>query len=130
MTIARQELAPFSEKDETRVRIEGPQVLLEPNIAQTIAIALHELATNAAKYGSLSVPNGRTALTWSHEANGQLILCWSEVGGPTVQMPKKRGFGTRVIERLIGQVHGNARFDWRTEGPCLPTLSFRREVQP
>jgi PAS domain S-box-containing protein len=116
MTIARQELAPFSEKDETRVRIKGPQVLLDPDTAQAIAIALHELATNAAKYGSLSVPNGRTTLTWSHEAVGQLILCWSEVGGPTVQMPEKRGFGTRVIERFISQLNGKARFDWRTEG--------------
>ena len=77
---------------------------------------MHELATNAAKYGSLSVPEGRTTLTWSHEADGQLILCWSEVGGPAVRMPEKRGFGTRVIERLIDQLNGKARFDWRTEG--------------
>jgi PAS domain S-box-containing protein len=115
-TIARQELAPYTEKDETRVRIDGPQVLLEPNAAQAIAITLHELATNASKYGSLSVPNGRTTLTWSHEADGQLILRWSEVGGPAVQMPKKRGFGTRVIDRLIGQLKGKASFDWCTEG--------------
>ena len=115
-TIARQELAPYSEKDETRVRIDGPQVLLEPNAAQAIAITLHELATNAAKYGSLSVPKGQTTLTWSHEADGQLILRWSEVGGPAVQMPDAPGFGSRVIEQLIGQMKGKARFDWRTEG--------------
>ncbi len=115
-TIARQELAPYSEKDETRVRIDGPQVLLEPNAAQAMAITLHELATNAAKYGSLSVPKGQTTLTWSHEADGQLILRWSEVGGPAVQMPEKRGFGTLVIEQLIGQMKGKARFDWSTEG--------------
>src|SRR5580704_4582942 len=58
-TIGTQELAPYSEHDEMRVRINGPQVLLEPNIAQIIAVTLHELATNAAKYGALSVPNGR-----------------------------------------------------------------------
>jgi PAS domain S-box-containing protein len=116
LTIARQELAPYSEKDETRVRIDGPQVLLDPNAAQAIAVTLHELATNATKYGSLSVPKGRTILTWSHEAGGQLILRWTEVGGPAVEMPKKRGFGTRVIEQLIGQMKGKARFDWGTEG--------------
>jgi PAS domain S-box-containing protein len=72
LTIARQELAPYSENHERSVRIQGPHVLLEPNVAQAIAITLHELATNAAKYGSLSVPNGQTALTWSHEADGKL----------------------------------------------------------
>ena len=86
-TIARQELAPYSEKDEKSVRINGPQVLLEPNVAQAIAITLHELATNAAKYGSLSVPSGQTALKWSHEADGKLILHWSEKGGPAVKVP-------------------------------------------
>ena len=58
-TIARQELAPYSKADETRVRIGGPEVLLEPNAAQALAVTLHELATNAAKYGSLSVSNGQ-----------------------------------------------------------------------
>jgi PAS domain S-box-containing protein len=123
LTIARQELAPYSEKGETRVRIDGPQVLLEPNAAQAIAMTLHELATNAAKYGSLSAPDGRTTLTWSHEPDGQLILRWSEVGGPAVPMPQKRGFGTRIVDQLIGQLKGTARFDWRTEGlVCEITL--------
>jgi two-component sensor histidine kinase len=116
LTVARQELAPYSAKDETRVRIDGPQVLLDPNAAQAIAITLHELATNSAKYGSLSAPHGQTTLTWSHGADGQLILRWSEGGGPAVQTPNKRGFGTRIIEQLIAQMKGKTRFDWRTEG--------------
>ena len=116
-TIARQELAPYTAKDEKRVRIDGPEVLLEPNAAQIIAVTLHELATNAAKYGSLSVPNGRISLTWVHEADGKLILRWSEMGGPAVvQSPTHRGFGTRIVERMIGQLKGTARFDWRPEG--------------
>jgi two-component sensor histidine kinase len=61
-TIATQELAPYSEKGKTRARIDGPQILLEPNAAQAIAVALHELATNAAKYGALSVANGQVDL--------------------------------------------------------------------
>ena len=82
--IARQELAPYSGKDERRVRIDGPQVLLEPNTAQAIAVILHELATNAAKYGSLSGPDGRIDSAWTHEADGRLVLRWSETGGPAV----------------------------------------------
>jgi PAS domain S-box-containing protein len=114
--VARQELAPYSEVDERRVRIDGPQVLLEPNAAQAIAVTLHELATNAAKYGSLSVPDGRISLTWLDEADGQLILRWSEIGGPAVRIPTHRGFGTQIVEQMIDQLKGKARFDWRTGG--------------
>ena len=122
-TIATQELAPYSEKDERRVRIDGPQVLLEPNAAQAVAVALHELATNAAKYGALSVPNGQIGLKWLHEADGRLILQWKEMGGPAVKMPTHQGFGTRVIERMIGQLKGKARFDWHADGlVCEITL--------
>ena len=102
-TIAQQELAPYSATGEKHVRIDGPQVLLEPTAAQAIAVALHELATNAAKYSSLSVVNGLVDLKWSHEANGWLNLRWSETGGPTVQPPSRAGFGGRIIEQMIGQ---------------------------
>ena len=74
--IASQELAPYSENNEDRVRIGGPPVLLEPDTAQSIAITLHELATNAAKYGALSVSSGQVDLKWSHEADGHLKLRW------------------------------------------------------
>jgi PAS domain S-box-containing protein len=114
--IATQELAPYSETDETRVQIDGPQVLLEPNAAQAIAVALHELATNAAKYGALSVAKGQVDLKWSHEADERLILRWTEIGGPAVQAPARQGFGCRVVERMIEQLRGKARFDWRPEG--------------
>jgi PAS domain S-box-containing protein len=122
-TIATQELSPYSEKDVRRVEIDGPQVLLEPNAAQVVAITLHELATNAAKYGALSVPNGQIGLKWLHEAEGRLILHWREIGGPAVRTPTRQGFGTRIIERTIGQLKGKARFDWHAEGlVCEITL--------
>jgi len=124
-TIAAQELAPYSEQDETRVRIAGPQVLLEPGVAQAIAVTLHELATNAAKYGALSAAKGQIDLKWLHEADGRLVLCWTEMGGPAVPMqtPMRQGFGSRVIERMIGQLKGKTRFDWRPEGlVCEITL--------
>ena len=121
--IATQELAPYCENDETRVHIDGPQVLLEPNAAQAIAVTLHELATNAAKYGALSVAQGRVELKWSHEADERLTLRWTEIGGPAVQPPARQGFGGRVVERMIGQLKGKAHFDWRPQGlVCEITL--------
>jgi PAS domain S-box-containing protein len=122
-TIARQELAPYSKTEKTRVRIGGPEVLLEPDAAQAMAVMLHELATNAAKYGSLSVPNGQIELNWSHQEDGRLNLRWTERGGPPVRAPTRTGFGGRIIERMIGQLKGEARFDWRAEGlVCEITL--------
>ena len=86
-TIATQELTPYSEKDQRRVLIDGPPVLLEPDVAQAIAMTLHELATNAAKYGALAVPDGHVELKWSHDANGRLQLRWTESNGPKVREP-------------------------------------------
>jgi PAS domain S-box-containing protein len=121
-TIARQELAPY-EKGEERARIHGLQVLLEPNAAQSIAVILHELATNAAKYGALSVAKGQVDLGWSHDSDGRLELRWTETGGPPVQMPTREGFGGRILRQLAGQLNGAARFDWRVEGlDCEITL--------
>jgi len=115
-TIATQELAPFAEASEQRVRIVGPPVMLDANAAQTIAVILHELATNAAKYGALSVANGHVTVNWSDEMNGELYFRWSETGGPKVQEPTRKGFGRRIIEQMIGQHSGKASFDWRAEG--------------
>ena len=121
--IATQELAPYAEKNQRRVRVDGPPVLLEPNAAQVIAVTLHELATNAAKYGALSAANGQVDLKWSHDSNGQLHLRWTETGGPKVREPMRKGFGGRIIERMIVQQSGKARFDWRAEGlVCEITL--------
>jgi PAS domain S-box-containing protein len=115
-TIAQQELAPYSATGEKRVRTDGPQVLLAPDIAQAVAVTLHELATNAVKYGALSTTNGHIDLKWSQEANGRLNLRWIETGGPTVLPPTRRGFGGRIIEQMIAQLKGETRFDWRAEG--------------
>jgi PAS domain S-box-containing protein len=115
-TIARQELAPFLDRGETRVRIDGPQVFLEPNAAQSIAVILHELATNAAKYGALSSATGQLNLSWSHESDGRLELRWTEAGGPPVQMPTREGFGGRIIKQMTEQLRGTVRIDWHPEG--------------
>ena len=116
-SIVAQELAPYRGRDETRARIDGPNVLLVPNTAQAIAVTLHELSTNAAKYGSLSVRRGRVEVTWSRAADGQLILRWTESGGHPAKKPTREGFGTHVIERMIrGQLKGEMHLDWRAEG--------------
>ena len=99
-----------------QVRVAGPQVLLEPNPAQSIAVILHELATNAAKHGALSTADGQVELKWSREANGRLHLCWTETGGPAVEEPTRHGFGGRIIEQMIAQLNGTMRLDWRAEG--------------
>jgi PAS domain S-box-containing protein len=122
-TIAGQELAPYSTGGDKRVRIDGPQVLLEPDTAQAVAVTLHELATNAAKYGALSTADGRIDLRWSHEANGRLNLRWIETGGPTVEPPARSGFGGRIIQKMVAQLKGESRFDWCAEGlVCEITL--------
>jgi two-component sensor histidine kinase len=122
-TIASQELAPYSADSESRVRIDGLPILLEPNAAQAIAVTLHELATNAAKYGALSVSNRQVELKWSHESDGRLRLRWSEIGGPAVQAPTRRGFGGRIIEQVIAQLKGKTCLEWRREGlVCEITL--------
>jgi PAS domain S-box-containing protein len=115
-TIAMQELAPYSQKEQKRVHIGGPPIVLEPDAAQAIAITLHELSTNAAKYGALSVANGRVDLNWLLETDGRLRLSWSESGGPTVHEPTRKGFGRRIVEQMIGHQSGNTNFVWRVEG--------------
>jgi len=114
--LAAQELAPYCPDGATRVSIDGPNLLLDPQSAQTIAMCIHELATNAAKYGALSVPEGHIQIEWSDTGRERLIVRWAESGGPLVVPPTRHGFGTRVIEGLICAQKGEIHFDWRGEG--------------
>jgi two-component sensor histidine kinase len=98
------------------VRIDGPNLLLAPDTAQTIAVTLHELATNAAKYGALSVPTGKVRVEWSRATDGRVVFRWTEADGPPATPPTRRGFGTRVMEGMMRQMKGDMRFDWRAEG--------------
>ena len=98
-TIATREFAPYSQKGKTRVRINGPQVLLEPSAAQTIAVILHELATNAAKYGALSAANGQIDLQWSHGAGGRLHLRWTETGGRQYRHRQARALAGGLLNK-------------------------------
>jgi PAS domain S-box-containing protein len=115
--LVTQELSPYCRNGETRARIEGATILLEPTTAQTIAVSVHELTTNAAKYGALSLPEGHVQIEWWRAADGRLVVRWTETNGPPVTPPTRRGFGIRAMEAMIrGQLNGDVRFDWRAEG--------------
>ena len=101
-----------------RVRREGPAVALAPHTAVGLSMVFHELATNSAKYGALSVPGGEVEVSWRLDpVTGNLGFTWRDVGGPPVTPPKTRGFGTRLIESSIRREQkGHARFDFRADG--------------
>jgi two-component sensor histidine kinase len=123
-TLAAQELSPYCQGHQGRARIDGPDITLEPSTAQIIGVCLHELATNAAKYGALSRPHGRVRIAWSRTSDARLVLSWTETGGPPVAPPSRQGFGTRVMKQMVkGQLKGEMRFDWRLEG-CACELTF------
>jgi two-component sensor histidine kinase len=116
-TLVTQQLSPFCQQGLTLCRVEGSSLMLEPNTAQAIAMTLHELATNAAKYGALSVPDGHLHVEWSIAENNQVVLRWTETGGPPVEPPTREGFGTQLMKAMIGsQLQGRMTFDWRAEG--------------
>ncbi|HEY0292464.1 MAG TPA: HWE histidine kinase domain-containing protein [Hansschlegelia sp.] len=95
-------LAPYVVEGQDRIRITGPEIRLSPTAAVTLNLAFHELATNAAKFGALSSPEGRVAVTWTVDGarpGGALQLEWRETNGPPVGPPGRRGFGLRLIER-------------------------------
>ena len=111
-----EELAPYQGEKPQRVSAIGPSVIVLPENAQTVAIALHELATNAAKYGALSQPGGRVDVSWS-SFEGTLTLTWKETGGPKVSPPTTRGFGTKIITAgLSDPRRGKVAFDWHPAG--------------
>jgi PAS domain S-box-containing protein len=121
--ILDEELAPYRRSEAEKIATSGPEVFLEPATAQILALALHELATNAAKYGALSSAHGRVRLSWELDGD-RLTLDWIESGGPAVRPPFTEGYGTRVISASVErQLDGSATFDWRPEG-----LSFSMSI--
>jgi two-component sensor histidine kinase len=115
-SLITEELAPYSPNGEaSRAVIIGAELVLQPQLAQTIAMVLHELATNAVKYGALSIPSGRLRVEWSRR-EADLMIRWSEADGPPVKPPQHQGFGTRVVNRVIQDLKGSLRFDWNPDG--------------
>jgi two-component sensor histidine kinase len=108
------ELAPHTAGDHSNIRVNGPPVMLKPQAALFLALAIHELATNASKYGALSAAHGRVDVAWAiaGERPSRLELTWSEQNGPKVEQLFKRGFGTELIERGIRfELQGEAKLE-------------------
>jgi two-component sensor histidine kinase len=82
-------------------RIEGSEILLNPDATQAVSMVIHELTTNAVKYGALSVPEGHITVSWKREPERGLVLRWSEQDGPEVKAPQREGYGTRLIRELL-----------------------------
>jgi two-component sensor histidine kinase len=115
------EAALVPHRAEDGLRLSGPAVTVPAPTAQTLGLVLHELATNAAKYGALSVPEGRVELAWRVEAvpeeGRRLVLEWAERGGPEVRPPERRGFGRSLIERSVAyELGGTARLEFPPAG--------------
>jgi two-component sensor histidine kinase len=136
--VVRQTLAPYADGEDDaaaagrRLSVGGPPVRLSPNAAVALNMTFHELATNAAKYGALSAPGGRVEVAWALDlppAGGELSpgaveLVWRERGGPPVEPPLRRGFGTKLIERGVKLIErgvrhelaGDVRLEFAPEG--------------
>jgi len=113
-SLVNEELAPYRAGD--RIRCGGPDISLQPATAQGLALALHELATNAAKHGALSAPGGKISLDWQLQGDA-LTLHWVENDGPRIAEPTSRSFGLKVIAASIQQqLGGRASFDWNPQG--------------
>ena len=118
--VAERVLMPFMDRADEVFTIDGPDVRLSPAVTLAVSMALHELATNAAKYGALSAAGGRVDLGWRYLDPAdphRLRLSWQESGGPEVTPPTRTGFGTRMISRVLSQhVRGQATIDYPPEG--------------
>jgi PAS domain S-box-containing protein len=104
--LVRSQLGHYLDQSGSQISIKGPSLQLKPEGAQALGLALHELATNASKYGALSVPAGRVNVEWKRKPTSQgggLEILWQETGGPEVETPKARGFGSLVIERNLAR---------------------------
>jgi two-component sensor histidine kinase len=128
------QLAHFADLIGTRISAEGPKLRLKAATAQAIGLALHELATNAGKYGALSTKTGRVEIRWGI-GGGDFTLAWSESGGPPVTPPERRGFGSVVMgvmaERSVGGTvaldYAPAGVTWRLTCPAANALEAERE---
>jgi PAS domain S-box-containing protein len=123
-----EELAPYRAAE--KITLNGPDVALRSAAAQSLALAIHELSTNAAKYGALSSLDGRLAVGWSL-ADGKLIIDWQELDGPPVAPPEKRGFGTNILLGSVEkQLSGIVTMDWNPSGlACRVSIPAEASIE-
>ena len=99
--VIQAELLPYAQEEDHTVEVSGPEIELAPNDALSLGLAMHELATNAGKYGALSLPGGKVSVTWQQAEDELVRVEWLESGGPPVAQTRGRGFGTDLIERIV-----------------------------
>ena len=122
------ELAPYARDEDHQLDLVGPHTELAPNDALSLGLAVHELATNAAKYGSLSVPGGKVTVRWSQINDTLAKIEWIESDGPPVSQPQRRGFGTDLIEKIVAhELRHPVELDFRPEGVRCSLLVPVRE---
>jgi two-component system CheB/CheR fusion protein len=126
-------LVPYVQRGKENYVASGPAVLLRPNAAATLGMVFHELATNAAKYGALSIPDGKIDLSWQIEddAGGKrLTINWAERHGPRVRPPKHDGFGSIFVERSVEfELEGTVGLEFEPSGvQCTISFPFRHNV--
>jgi two-component sensor histidine kinase len=126
--LVRAVMEPYLEGASTLSLGVEPAIVLSRKQAMSLGMVLHELATNALKYGALSVPEGQLSITWTlasnQEGNTEAHICWEESGGPAVSPPEEAGFGTRVIRFATEyDLNGYAEQNYRPEG-LLTTVTF------
>jgi PAS domain S-box-containing protein len=128
--LVRLQIEPFVEAGTRRLSVQGPSVVLDEAATQSVGLALHELATNAAKYGALSVPEGRISIDWGlvdgENGPASLRLHWRERNGPSVSAPARKGFGRTVIERTVADsLQGRVSLEFAPAG-----VSWEVEIPP
>jgi PAS domain S-box-containing protein len=113
----RDELLPYIREDSTNIRLSGPTIALPVKCAVVLGMAVHELVTNAAKYGALSEKAGVVSVAWEKTPENELHIVWQERGGPPVSSPNRSGFGSLLLERaLASDLKGKVKMDFRREG--------------
>ena len=119
--LVRQQLVPFVDAQSPRIEIAGPDIVVTVEAAQAIGLAIHELATNAVKYGALSAETGKIKVGWKMDSDGHepraLLLSWVEEGGPPVTPPSRKGFGHIVFHHMIASsLNGKVAMEFAAEG--------------
>jgi two-component sensor histidine kinase len=137
--LVRQQLAPFAGIESSRLQLAGPDVIVTAEAAQALGLAIHELATNAIKYGALALPTGKVSISWAFDgdpgASRPLLLNWVEQGGPRVTPPQRKGFGHVVIGEMVERSLGaKVAMEFAPEGlnwsVWIPATNLVSEAQP
>ena len=121
--LIRRQVNPYASRDEDALIVEGPSIVLTPTQVHCLGLILHELATNATKHGALARPGANVTIRWRLDPRaGRVLLGWTERGGPPVNVPERKGFGSRLVEQMTETLGGDFRAFFEREG-------FRAEVE-